>query len=436
VLGDMKDDDAGDLTPDGVTSYVWNGAGLLKSAGSTTYTYDGDGKRVMNSAGTYYWTTPSGNQLSDTPGSGAGNEYIYFAGRRIAWVDSGGTVRYYWGDHLGTTRIVTDASGNVCYDADYYPFQGERTPYVSACTPAYRFAGMKFDQESGDYYTLNRYYPPNLGRWLSPDPLAGDVTNPQSLNRYAYVLNNPASLVDPSGLDAVKIMEPGGGTACEFFAWECGGGGAGVSTDPSNDCSYLMTNDASCQQAPGLFNNGQPIYPDPGSGGGGSGFGSPWPINTDYGPIQPLSPGQLLGLLLPIGASSPECDPFGFCGGPTWNPFASDTRVVNGEFTIYVTVMELMELPLYLATLRNAGRIAAPVASPAAPLVWYGGSAAVAVGGSAGYIGVELWAMTHPDQWMWILRFGGAALNGGPPASWPAILGQLGRKGWNWWWNL
>jgi hypothetical protein len=82
-------------------------------SGGTTYTYDGDGKRVMNSAGTYYWTTPSGEQLSDTPGSGAGNEYICFAGRRIAWVDSGGTVRYYWGDHLGTTRIITDTLGNV-----------------------------------------------------------------------------------------------------------------------------------------------------------------------------------------------------------------------------------------------------------------------------------------------------------------------------------
>ena len=40
-----------------------------------------------------------------------------------------------------------------------------------------------------------------VGRWLSPDPLAGDVSNPQSLNRYAYVLNNPTSLIDPLGLD-------------------------------------------------------------------------------------------------------------------------------------------------------------------------------------------------------------------------------------------
>jgi hypothetical protein len=39
------------------------------------------------------------------------------------------------------------------------------------------------------------------GHWLSPDPLAGDISNPQSLNRYAYVLDNPTTLTDPLGLD-------------------------------------------------------------------------------------------------------------------------------------------------------------------------------------------------------------------------------------------
>jgi RHS repeat-associated protein len=48
--------------------------------------------------------------------------------------------------------------------------------------------------------TLFRTYTSGLGRWLSPDPLGGDVSNPQSLNRYAYVLNNPANLTDPLGL--------------------------------------------------------------------------------------------------------------------------------------------------------------------------------------------------------------------------------------------
>ncbi len=43
-------------------------------------------------------------------------------------------------------------------------------------------------------YSLRHY------RWLSPDPVAGDILNPQSLNRYAYVLNNPTNLIDPQGL--------------------------------------------------------------------------------------------------------------------------------------------------------------------------------------------------------------------------------------------
>jgi REP-associated tyrosine transposase len=41
-----------------------------------------------------------------------------------------------------------------------------------------------------------------VGRWLSPDALGGDIMNPQSLNRYGYALNNPATLNDPTGLDS------------------------------------------------------------------------------------------------------------------------------------------------------------------------------------------------------------------------------------------
>jgi RHS repeat-associated protein len=231
----------------------------------------------MNSAGTYYWTTPSGEQLSDTPGSSTGNEYIFFAGQRIAWVDSGGTVRYYWGDHLGTTRIVTDASGNVCYDADYYPFQGERTPYVSTCTPAYKFAGMKLDQESGDYYTLNRYYPPNLGRWMSPDPVAGEVTKPQSLNRYGYVLNNPMTFTDPLGLMMYPPFEGGGGGGCDpFFGCEppCD-----PYTDPSCDPGVPLPN-------PRIVPPGEG---GGGGGGGGGGEGTAPPCGRGAGPVPPVA---------------------------------------------------------------------------------------------------------------------------------------------------
>jgi len=268
-------DNSGDATADTVTSYTWNGAGRLKAAGSTTYTYDGDGKRVMNSGGTYFWPGPGGDPVSDTPGSGAGNEYIFFAGRRIAWVDASGTPRFYWSDHLGTTRLVTDGSGNVCYDADYYPFQGERTPYVNTCTPAYKFAGMKFDAETGNYYTPNRYYPPNVGRWMSPDPTRGDAGNPQSMDLYTYVLNRPVTLVDPNGLAPLGCppgMPPqycfggipgmyGGGDEFDWLE-----AGFLPSADPCSQTWYANSH-------PECTTPTLPVPPPPTSGGGGGGSG-------------------------------------------------------------------------------------------------------------------------------------------------------------------
>jgi RHS repeat-associated protein len=64
----------------------------------------------------------------------------------------------------------------------------------------HKFAGMYLDGESGLYYTWFRMYDPTLGRWLAPDPIAGDASDPGSLNRYTYVGNNPVNRTDPLGL--------------------------------------------------------------------------------------------------------------------------------------------------------------------------------------------------------------------------------------------
>ncbi len=70
-----------------------------------------------------------------------------------------------------------------------------------------KFTGYERDPESGLDYAHARYYENMQGRFTSSDPFAGSMNlrNPQSLNRYTYVRNNPVKLVDPSGLDGAKF---------------------------------------------------------------------------------------------------------------------------------------------------------------------------------------------------------------------------------------
>jgi RHS repeat-associated protein len=65
----------------------------------------------------------------------------------------------------------------------------------------YKFTGKQLDEESSLDYFGARYYNSAPGRFMSPDPLAGHTEDPQTLNRYAYVGNNPLSRTDPTGLD-------------------------------------------------------------------------------------------------------------------------------------------------------------------------------------------------------------------------------------------
>jgi RHS repeat-associated protein len=100
-------------------------------------------------------------------------------------------------------RVNTDASGTVVGEQGHYPF-GEFW-YSSSATTKWRFTSYERDSESGNDYAIFRYHSNRLGRFLTPDPIAGSVFNPQSLNRYAYVTNDPVNLIDPFGLQ----VEPG-----------------------------------------------------------------------------------------------------------------------------------------------------------------------------------------------------------------------------------
>jgi RHS repeat-associated protein len=232
-------DASGDVTNDGVYTYAWNAEQHLKSAASVTYTYDGDLRRVEKSSGTLYWYTPAGVPLAETDTSGNTlNEYVFFGSARVARRDSSGNVYYYFEDHLGTATTLSNASGVLCYDADFLPFGYERA-YVTSCAQNYKFTGLERDGETGLDHTLNRKYDSTLGRWLTPDPKRGDTSDPQSLNRYAYVLDNPLAMSDPVGLFAPNPcwVDP---ALCFPSPVGLGGSGGGASGEGGGPCSNIV----------------------------------------------------------------------------------------------------------------------------------------------------------------------------------------------------
>ncbi len=143
-------------------------------------------------------TNPSGTETE---------EYLFFNGKRIARKDiPSGAVHYYFSDHLGSTSIVTNATGSIVEDdSDYYPYGGEMV--VTDSVPQnYKFTGKERDAETGLDYFGARYYASSMGRWMSPDWAAKPTTvpyanfgDPQSLNLYQYVGNNPLSRADADG---------------------------------------------------------------------------------------------------------------------------------------------------------------------------------------------------------------------------------------------
>jgi RHS repeat-associated protein len=101
---------------------------------------------------------------------------------------------------VGSTNTVTDNTGTVVQDQLYYPWGQDWA--MAGSLQEKRFASLQHrDTNTNLDPTRFRMMSSTQGRWFSPDPLHGNVANPQSLTRYAYVLNNPASLVDPLGLD-------------------------------------------------------------------------------------------------------------------------------------------------------------------------------------------------------------------------------------------
>ena len=110
-------------------------------------------------------------------------------GRRLGYRLNAAS-RFLHSDILGSVRVVTDENGKVVGEYDYGVW-GEETRTVGKDVSAYRFAESRHDGETGFAYMNARYYDPEPTRFISADPIIPNVYAPQTLNRYAYALNDP-----------------------------------------------------------------------------------------------------------------------------------------------------------------------------------------------------------------------------------------------------
>jgi len=122
-------------------------------------------------------------------------EYVYLGDQLLAMIRPGESVYYFHNDHLGTPQVLTDDSQAIAWKAVYTPF-GDAVPSIQTVENPFRFPGQYYDPETGLHYNYFRYYNPQTGRYITPDPIGLEG----GINLFVYTENNPAAFVDPLGL--------------------------------------------------------------------------------------------------------------------------------------------------------------------------------------------------------------------------------------------
>ncbi|MBK9214288.1 MAG: RHS repeat-associated core domain-containing protein [Chloracidobacterium sp.] len=192
----------------------------MTDANGQSYVYDGENKQVKasNGGGTlgeYFYDGDGKRVTKVVPSTGEVTIFVYdAAGKQIAEYSTvvesveDAKVAYLTADHLGSPRIHTDRDGKVTARHDYHPYGEEiitsqRTSHAEYTLDSVRkqFTGYERDGETGLDFAQTRFYHSSTGRFTSPDDFARDTdtADPQSLNKYGYVRNNPLAFIDPTG---------------------------------------------------------------------------------------------------------------------------------------------------------------------------------------------------------------------------------------------
>jgi len=172
--------------------------------------------------------------------NGNATSYFFRDDERIAKQTSEG-MEWYLSDHLGSTTVLINETGLEVERTEYYPYGQVQ----SGGLEKYGFTGQENDADTELMYYGARYYSPEYRVFVQPDSMIPDPYNPQYLNRYAYVLNNPVKYTDPTGHLAWPAALVGGVFAAvsiwfyydftqDLIAWN--------QRDPSVSTNKLMAN--------------------------------------------------------------------------------------------------------------------------------------------------------------------------------------------------
>ncbi len=218
--------------------------------GPTTIEYDAEGKRVKKTHGgnvTYY----IGNYYEVI--NGVQTSYIFAGNTRVAMINNTG-VYYYQKDHLGSTNIVTDSTGiPEGSETQFLPFGLERNSDGQAVSN-YKFTDQEQDTSTGLYNYNARLYDPGIRMFISPDSIVPYPYDPQSLNRYAYCLNNPIRYIDPSGHKSRRSRKNQGEYYGDPYNSRSVAASMALITGKTNHSTYTEAqNNPECQKAYGDF---------------------------------------------------------------------------------------------------------------------------------------------------------------------------------------
>lgn len=215
----------------GIFQTLTQSANAEVAYGPFTAAYDNGGRRKADHAANYYYymnynhkneritrgmssNIPASvvqyvyDEDSHLIGEYSGNipivEYVWLGDKPVAAIYGTGAatkIHYIVADHLNTPRRLIDSSDHaVVWSWDSTAFgMGDPIGYV---TFNLRFPGQYYDVGTGHFYNHNRFYNPELGRYMEPDPIGLGG----GLNLYSYCYQNPIMFVDPNAAIPIPII--------------------------------------------------------------------------------------------------------------------------------------------------------------------------------------------------------------------------------------